>query len=461
MSKINRIVLLVCLMLLLVCAGRVRAGQEERDKRAPFEIELPEVALPRQKAEKVEIMHTPAFPTQASLRTIKLWALNPYAETFEYSKIRTFINRNSANIAVKTKRPVTDGIVIELDLSLLRDFRLLPDKNIIEITAVDAKGRDYSATFVLLSGGKTVAAGFTGRKLAVIIGISDYLNNDGRLGDLNYADDDAVAIRKFLRTPAGGDFAEDDIQLLTDKQADLATVRDRLKRFLSKAEPQDLIYLFLAGHGFPDPYNPEELYFAMHDSKLADLPNTALRMSELRAILKQQKAKRIIGFIDACHSAGLQQPAAKPPRAAKPESAPATGTRRGQVVAPKKASANQPPAVEVRVQPTQAPAYAEKNFREEGWAVLTSSDSTESSLEDSRWGEGHGLFTFAILEGLGGKADANADGSVTTGELFEFVQRFVTQESGGRQTPRALPGNDRLVLATVAKPASSSKIIHK
>jgi uncharacterized caspase-like protein len=51
---------------------------------------------------------------------------------------------------------------------------------------------------------------------------------------------------------------------------------------------------------------------------------------------------------------------------------------------------------------------------------------------------GHGVFTYYLLAGLNGAADLNGDGIVTVQELYEYVERQVTQKSrsvGGNQHP--------------------------
>jgi len=65
---------------------------------------------------------------------------------------------------------------------------------------------------------------------------------------------------------------------------------------------------------------------------------------------------------------------------------------------------------------------------------VTSSDINEISEEGANWGAGHGVFTWALLEGLRGIADANRDRVITTGELFDFVSSKVGQETKSRQT---------------------------
>jgi uncharacterized caspase-like protein len=80
--------------------------------------------------------------------------------------------------------------------------------------------------------------------------------------------------------------------------------------------------------------------------------------------------------------------------------------------------------------------YAGKGER----AVITASDISESSFEDTRWGEGHGVFTYFLLKGLKGEADKNHDGVVTAGELFAYLRQVVPEATNGKQNPRAMQG---------------------
>ena len=101
--------------------------------------------------------------------------------------------------------------------------------------------------------------------------------------------------------------------------------------------------------------------------------------------------------------------------------------------------------------------YTEKLlYREEGKAVITSSDVNEESAEAPRWGGGHGVFTYFLLEGLQGKADLNTDRLVTVGELFSFVRQKVRLETQFKQNPRLIENaNESLTLAAVTSPAST------
>lgn len=290
----------------------------------------------------------------------------------------------------------------------------------VTIEAADLAGNITRLKIPVRRGDAGVSPRFQGRKFAVVIGISRYKYKDGGLNDLQYADADARSIRDFLESPEGGRFAPSSILYMENEQATLDGVRASLKSFLPKAGPNDLVFFFIAGHGSPDPYAPQKLYFMLYDTKVADMPNTALPMNELQEVLDHNlRARRVLVFVDTCHSAGLS----------------------GEKIVTTRSLEN-----------NLVNLYAAKLFGETGRAVLTSSDVNEVSLEDQRWGGGHGVFTLALLDGLRGEADANSDNLISAGELFAYVRDRVRIETAFHQNPQVLPGlNADLTLAFVLK----------
>jgi hypothetical protein len=81
-------------------------------------------------------------------------------------------------------------------------------------------------------------------------------------------------------------------------------------------------------------------------------------------------------------------------------------------------------------------------------AIMTASDVGESSKENLQWGGGHGVFTYYLLEGLKGAADANHDHQITVGELFDYVSRQVSKQTDGSQHPQKLAGSERQIVLT-------------
>jgi len=197
-----------------------------------------------------------------------------------------------------------------------------------------------------------------------------------------------------------------------------------LTSFVIKPGPDDLLLIFLASHGSPDPFAQQNLYFLAHDTEIGKMAETALAMKDFQSLIQQNvRAKRLILLIDTCHSAGLTE---------------------------------SPRDIARGLGNNLVNLYAERFlYAEEGRAVITSSDVNETAAEGSRWGGGHGVFTYWLLEGLRGQADANGDQLVTVGELFRFVRQRVRLDTQFRQNPRILATtNENLALATASAKGS-------
>lgn len=420
------------LPLVLLCVFHISTPAQETE-RTPFALEFPELNTGQITAPKFSLPRT-------DVNLVKFWVLNPAANSIEWSKIKVRINQQSANIAC-SQNAATLGKVLRCDLNRFSGFRLKPKENLIEIEAVNADGVRFYASFLVNTQPTAANLGFSGRRFAVVIGISDYQYNDIGLGNLNYADDDAEALYKWM-TDSGG-FIPQDILYMRNKDATLTAIRDSLNSFLTKATENDLVLFFFAGHGTPDPNNPSELYYVVHDSKVADLKNTGFPMTELKRIIDaKMKSKRAVFFLDTCHSAGVS---GKSVVGFRPRENP-DGSRNiaGQDFSERKLER----PVEVR---NDVSAAATRLFGSSGRAVLASSDVNETSRESEFWGGGHGVFTWALLEGLRGKADLNSDKSITTDELFEYIRKKVSSDTKGNQNPRLLSNVGAGLVITVLK----------
>jgi uncharacterized caspase-like protein len=79
----------------------------------------------------------------------------------------------------------------------------------------------------------------------------------------------------------------------------------------------------------------------------------------------------------------------------------------------------------------------------------------ELSMESPDFGGGHGAFTWAVLQGLAGEADADHDHYVTAGELIDYVTAKVPGITSNRQHPRDFGNMDNSVkLSDLSKPGS-------
>jgi uncharacterized caspase-like protein len=76
--------------------------------------------------------------------------------------------------------------------------------------------------------------------------------------------------------------------------------------------------------------------------------------------------------------------------------------------------------------------------------VFVSTGVDQISLESPALG--HGLFAYALAEGLSGKALAQSDRGISLFDLGTYVSRDVRQRSQGRQTPEFYAGGGNAVL---------------
>jgi uncharacterized caspase-like protein/tetratricopeptide (TPR) repeat protein len=253
---------------------------------------------------------------------------------------------------------------------------------------------------------------------AVLIGISRFKNGDQNVGgmqiqNLRSAADDAQAIYEFLKSEEGGSFAEDHVILLKDEQATKAAVEKALAK-LTESKPDDFFVTFIAAHGVLAPQFDTKLgrtvetpYFIMYDTDPRDMVNTALPMKAFEDSVRVIPARKGLVLSDTCHSAGVQ-----------------LAGRGGEATT----RANLTLTQELKKNDAAGVGYI--------WAA----DQIEVSLEDPELsqgqGQGHGVFTYCLLEGLRGNADRGpADGIVTFAELKGYVRDRVPEMTNNTQHP--------------------------
>ncbi|HEX6587451.1 MAG TPA: caspase family protein [Longimicrobiales bacterium] len=276
----------------------------------------------------------------------------------------------------------------------------------VEITASTVDGRiDYRVLRVQLTDDTDVSDdGPMPQRFAVVIGVSEYA--DPLVPDLQYADDDARAFYDFLRSERSGlgGIPEENVLLLVDDKASYRNMRSALFSFLRRATENDVVYVYIAAHGVPDPNRPSELYLLPADAEATDLPGTALPMHDVNEAIGRLATRHTVVITDACHSGGL-------------------GTlgfsaRSG-------------------LEPNNVNELFLRGLRETagGLAVFTAAEARQISREGRQWGGGHGVFTHYLLEGLNGEADVDQDSIVRLGELMEFVRERVRRDTGNAQIP--------------------------
>ncbi len=245
----------------------------------------------------------------------------------------------------------------------------------------------------------------TGERWAVVIGISEY--EDPGITDLSYAHRDAEAFAQFLRTPLAGlgGFKDDHIRLLTNQDASANQIRTALFDFLARPAPDDIVYFFFAGHGMPQQGRPNGTqYLVPSDGDHTNLAGSAVRMADVESAVFNTQAQVVL-FIDACHAGAVATPG---------------GTRGDDLN-------------RINSEFIERIAAA----RPSGVSMVVAAHEGEYAHEGTEWGGGHGVFTYHLIQALGGRGDRDEDGIVDLGEVYDYVRARVPQDTDNQQTPFA------------------------
>jgi len=238
------------------------------------------------------------------------------------------------------------------------------------------------------------------------VGINRY--QDPMLRSLRYCVNDAQGVVQAFKDQEGRVCRKVMSRLITDAgplKPTAETIMDNL-RFLHQAKPEDLAILFLAGHGMKNARG--DFYFLPADAVMEGpqefRTSRAISGSQLQWAM-DAPARRFV-FVDACHSGDVGVDLVKLAR----------------------------------------------DFKDDRVLIMTSSEGTKPSEEADSLR--HGLFTYAVIEGMSGAADRmGIDGKVSALELITYVSERVLTLTRQRQNPVfwAPGGLSNFVVAVSAK----------
>lgn len=248
------------------------------------------------------------------------------------------------------------------------------------------------------------------------VGVSKY--TDRAIDQLQYADADATAVGAFFSTEQGGAIPDTRRTLLVNEHATRPTMMGALEELANRAGETDTLIVFLAMHATVD----DELYFLASDVNSDNLSGTAVSESDLTKSFRRTRASQVVLLLDVCHGGAFGK-----------------GDTRGLRAFETARRIERFPRSMTTV------------------AVLSASAETERAKEDRLW-DGHGVFTYYLLEGLRGSADRSPDGKrdgvVTLRELADFVAPRVERDREGKQHPK-LVADREIPLSRAALPVCS------
>lgn len=306
------------------------------------------------------------------------------------------------------------------ELTLQAELPLVSGQNWVDVTPVDTAGlQGNTERFRIISTAPQPAP----KMYVVAMGVSKY--QDSSL-NLQYAAKDAGDIAAAFRRYYDG---KTEIMLLQDAEVDGVEMLKKLKEFLAKAQPQDHVVMYCAGHGMLD--DKLEYHYAPHTFNADNIAASGIAMDTLLDILESTPARNRLLLLDTCHSGTMGEEGEEKMALAMgklPQGVRAI-QHRGMKVTKADSSLNN----------AQKKRYIEELFAtgttRRGINVLAGAAGAEFALESGEWK--NGVFTAAVIEALSGAAlaDNNKDGQVDVAELYESVKASVSERSGGAQQP--------------------------
>ncbi len=227
------------------------------------------------------------------------------------------------------------------------------------------------------------------RRWLLAVGIRKFA--DTRIPALKYTANDARSFAEYFRNDG---VPESRIRVLLDDEASRKNILSAIDDIKAGIGGDDSFFFFYSSHGAGDAEG--NTYFVAFDTISDELSDTGVPMQGLRDIIKGIACKNVVMLVDTCHSGGTK------------------------ALAPQDEKAYD-----------QMVRAASKQTR---IAILTSSRTHETSVESDQWG--HGVFTYYLLEGIGGVADDfPKNGKVSVTELFDYVMVAVPRATNRAQHP--------------------------
>lgn len=224
----------------------------------------------------------------------------------------------------------------------------------------------------------------------MVVGIDTYKNSKY---NLNYAVADANSFKESIKNGVTGITSKVNMYEVKNDQAVRANIIAKFTKIASTANPQDIFIFYYAGHGVVSQDDAKEFYLVPHDVTQLYGDDGALKQKgisakELKQISSGIPAQKQLFILDACQSAGALTSVAF--RGAAEEKAIA------------------------------------QLARSTGTHWLTASGSEQFATEFDELG--HGVFTYALLEALSGKADSG-DKRITVNEIKAYIESRVPEIS--------------------------------
>jgi len=240
----------------------------------------------------------------------------------------------------------------------------------------------------------------------LIIGIN--YDTNPSINNLFFCEADATSIQSSLLDEKIGNWKTEELNVLLGEEATKDAILNGLsglRDIINKADEKDLILVYFSGHGasIPDVDGDEADGYdevlvpvdAQTDMFENIIASTIISDDDLGNMFSSCKTEKGIFIIDACHSGGVIN-----------KSLAGTNIRVKSID-----SIN------------QKSSGGSGDLTITNFPVMTACSQNEVSYEDPTLWQGHGVFSYFLLEGFQNlKADRNKDNFITVKELFNYAE---------------------------------------
>lgn len=300
----------------------------------------------------------------------------------EIKQVRIYINDKLVSDETRGMKAVGAGVNYSVTL--------LPGNNTVKAVAISKNGYQSAPAEVQVSYSGTVA---DSRLFILAIGIDKYKNTSY---NLNYAVADASGIVEKIKSSSKDIFKSIHVYYYKNEQAIRDSILAGFHRITNESKPQDAFLFFYAGHGVMNegsPDIPKDFYLALPDvtqlyGKDELLKAKGISAMELRELSKKVQAQKQVILLDACQSGAAVE----------------TFAMRG--------AAEEKAVLQLA--------------RSTGSYLIASTGSEQYATEFKELG--HGVFTYALLQGLNCKGAGSLTGSkVTIKELESYLNDYIPE----------------------------------